>query len=70
MIRKVLLSVHLNGMVVGAEFLSFEELDRGLVELQDNYIVEQIKAIDVAVYAFNPLSQLSYVSNFLLSCRE
>lgn len=41
--------VKIYSVIVGCELVPFKELDCGLVELQNNYLVQQIEALNVAL---------------------
>jgi hypothetical protein len=45
----LLLAVQVHCMVVRRKLVSLKELDRSLVQLDDDYLVQQSQALDVAL---------------------
>lgn len=49
MVLYLLDCIQVNRVVVGAELLSFEEVDSGLIQLEDDNFVKQVETFDIPV---------------------
>ena len=58
--------IQVDRVIVSAEFFSLEELNGGLVELQDNDLVEEGEALDLTLISLNRVSQLRDLVHFAL----
>lgn len=59
-------SVQVDGVIVGAELLSLEKVDRCLVQLEDHDLVEEVEALDISLRPRYGLSQLRDFVHFPL----
>ena len=57
-------SVQVDRVIIGAKFLSFEEVDSCLIELQNDDLVEQAEALDLSLVFLHGVCQLCNLVHF------